>query len=239
MIPYQHFAVPNLFLVNGYEEIHTQDGIVREYTQEDELEHCVRRLLLRNPRALRGWDLRFLRNGLDLSQADFGQMVDRDAQTIARWEKSSEPVPKFADVMIRIRFAERFEPALGIRDVMSFCDGSAHPLPNLILFKLGEYGWSFDLEPSIKLATIKAHARTVAELSSAHGPTFKVYEGQGSTRASLFRQDEDPAFVAIGSLIVPSSQIQDDLLSIHSSSSSTASLPREGNFNELPRNYVH
>lgn len=190
MIPYKHFAIPNLFLVNGYEEIQTQDGIEREYYQEDELEQCVRCLLLRSPQPLRGWDLRFLRNGLGLSQAEFGQMVDRDAQTIARWEKSPDPVPKFADMIIRIRFAGRFEPRLGTRDVLSFTDGTARPLPMMITLTLDEKGWNFNLDSIIKLARTQTRRDIIADLPPGSGPILKFYEKQGSMEASPPQSDQ-------------------------------------------------
>ena len=170
MIPYKHFAIPNLFLVNGYKEIQTPDGIEREYDQEDALEQCVRSLLLRNPQPLRGWDLRFLRNGLGLSQAEFGQMVERDAQTIARWEKAQESVPKFVDLMIRARFAERFEPKIKLAELLSFSDGTAPRLPTYIQLSLTKNGWEFDFQPRTILPSTKAHAIGFAALPRGHGP---------------------------------------------------------------------
>lgn len=142
MIDYPHFAFDNLFLTNGYHESTIDDDVVYEYDREEELEQCIRRLVLRKPEPLRGWDLRFLRRGLELSQADFGKMVDRDAQTVARWEKSKELVPKFVDLMIRARFAERFEPELATK-LLSFIDGTAPPLPKKITLSLSKDGWNF------------------------------------------------------------------------------------------------
>ena len=118
MITYPHFAFTQLRLVNGYHELDTEDGLAREYEREDELEHCIRRLVLRRPTSLRGSDLRFLRSGLEITQASFGKMVDRDAQTVARWEKSSETVPMYVDLTIRMRFAARFDNALSIKEVL-------------------------------------------------------------------------------------------------------------------------
>lgn len=237
MIPYKHFAVPNLFLENGYVEIHSQDGIEREYEQEDALEQCVRRILLRNPQSLRGWDLRFLRNGLGISQSEFGQMVDRDAQTIARWEKSSEPIPKFADVMIRIRFAEKFEPTLGINEVLSFSDGTAQPLTSQITLTLSAKGWSFNLGSSVKLPAFEIIANTCATLPRGFGPTLKILEGRRSTTSRYFTANDYPAVAALNSPMMV--YVHGDLAQLDLSSDTTASLPSQGYFDEHTRHYAH
>ncbi len=181
MIKYQHFALDNLFLANGYSEESTEDGIERQYEREDELEQCVRRLVLRKPGLLRGWDLRFLRRGLELSQAEFGKVIDRDAQTVARYEKSAEPVPKSVDVMIRVRFAERFEPEMKLRELLSFSDGTAPTLPTFIQLSLTDAGWIFDFGPRTILLPIKGESITIAALPPGHGQVQTVnqyYTGQ-------------------------------------------------------------
>lgn len=194
MIPYRHFALPNLFLANGYEEIQTDYGAGYEYQCEDALEHCVRCLLIRNPKPLRGWDLRFLRQGLKYSQTDFGQMVDRDAQTVARWEKSPDALPKFADIAIRMRFAAQFEPHLSIRDVVSFSDGTARPLPTRVILMLVNNKWNFQLDTTIQLSTRITHADITAELPVRFGPTLTVYEGRRFTEQRSIPMDELGAY---------------------------------------------
>jgi DNA-binding transcriptional regulator YiaG len=174
MIKYLHFASDNLFLANGYHEAHTDNGIEREYEREVELEQCIRLLVLRKPEPLRGWDLRFLRRGLELSQADFGGMVDRDAQTVARWEKSSEHVPKFVDLMIRARFAERFEPQIKLSELLSFTDGTAPALPTFIQLKLTPNGWTFDFGARTALPPIIGMSKSFAALPIGLGPVQMV-----------------------------------------------------------------
>lgn len=236
MIAYRHFALPNLFLANGYEEIITEDGVEREYHQEDELEQCVRRLLLRNPAPLRGWDLRFLRHGLGLSQSEFGQMVERDAQTVARWEKSPDPVPKFADVMIRIRFAERFEPSLAIGDVLSFADGTAKALPKRITLTLGDDGWNFDLKPSLKLATRLTHTNTTAELPSGYDRSVRIYVSRW-TKGHIYQQEAEEAFWSIDS---DPASAREDLPMIEFLSDAISSVfTQENAIDEHANNYVH
>lgn len=182
MIPYKHFAIPNLFLKNGYVETQTEDGVEREYSQEDALEQCVRRLLLRNPKPLRGWDLRFLRNGLGMSQSEFGQMVDRDAQSIARWEKSPELIPKFVDVIIRMRFAEKFESTLKIKDVLNFSDGLAPALPDKVTLTYINDEWDFDVSTTAKCVSLKTHSLPNAR--HVHGSSNQLPKGYSKQLAA-------------------------------------------------------
>jgi DNA-binding transcriptional regulator YiaG len=175
MIKYQHFALNNIFLSNGYVETHTDDGIEREYEYEEALEQCVRRLVFRKPETLRGWDLRFLRRGLELSQADFGKMVDRDAQTVARWEKSADAIPKFVDLTIRMRFSEQFELGMSLKELLSYVDGVARKLPEKILLKLSGVSWTFDLEPRVKVARSYAQADIPVNLPIGQGAQTTIY----------------------------------------------------------------
>ena len=185
MISYPHFALANLYLTNGYHEVETPYGPAREYVREDELEQCVRRVLLRKPERLRGWDLRFLRNGLNLSQAEFGQMVDRDAQTVARWEKSVDPVPKFVDQTIRARFAAKYESGMGIEELVSYVDSTARKLPEKILLSLTNAGWSFHFEQKIQSMSSKAWADLLVRLPGGHGFVAEVYERYSDATGSV------------------------------------------------------
>lgn len=178
MIRYPHFAFPNLNLLNGYKEVQTHRGLEREYVQEDDLEQCIRRLVLHKPERLRGWDLRFLRRGLGISQADLGAQVDRDPQTIARWEKSTDAIPSAVDLSIRARFAARFDPQISMREILSFIDGTARKLPTSIYLRLTSKGWQFELEPMVKFARISAYGRTLARLDPGVGPTYRLFDRQ-------------------------------------------------------------
>lgn len=164
MIPYIHFAFNNLYLANGYSETNTSDGMIREYESPDKLEHCVRRLVIRKKEPLRGWDLRFLRRGLEISQAEFGKMVGRDAQSIARWEKSKENVPEFADIAIRLKFADRFEPLMTARELMDCIESRGQRFPDRIVFSLNNGEWNFELGSVLNLVLVSTHNLTRANL---------------------------------------------------------------------------
>lgn len=175
MLQYPHFAVPNLYLQNGYKVIQTPEGEARTYSAESRLEHCVRRVLLRKPTRLRGWDLRFLRRGMELSQVQLGKLLGRDAQTIARWEKSRRNIPTLSDLAVRCRFAEKFEPGMTVRELTSFVDRTAPKLPNLILLTFDGVDWSFSFRPLFSYLHKDLVARNTLVLPSGPGATQVVY----------------------------------------------------------------
>lgn len=188
MIHYPHFAFPQLRLVNGYQTLDTEDGTATIYEQEDELEHCIRRLLLRRPAPLRGCELRFLRRGLGLTQASFGELVDRDAQTVARWEKSDDAVPRYVDLTARVHFAARFEPTLSVREILSFVNGSTQPLPSVIYLTWSGTGWSFDFNHTFIKAAAEARSSSATSLPAA-GPVYRIIERKLSTLSAQVNDD--------------------------------------------------
>lgn len=197
MITYPHFAFTQLRLVNGYRELDTEYGPAREYEREDELEHCIRRLVVRKPGALTGPELRFLRRGLEISQAAFGQMLDRDAQTVARWEKSFDAVPKFVDLMVRMRFAERFDPELSIKQMLSFVDGSAPALPSVIYLTLSEDGWSFAFSLRTRIVAAKARVLSVTDLPRGRS-FYRIDERELGTLIEISDQNPTNYFEDVG-----------------------------------------
>lgn len=216
MIKYHHFALDNLYLANGYTESGVGEDIEHEYQDEEGLEQCVRRIVFRKREPLRGWDLRFLRNGLELSQADFGAMVDRDAQTVARWEKSTELLPKFVDLTIRTRFAERFEPNIKLTELLKLLDGKAANFPEKILLTLSATGWkssiidehpesiishqwiehheaikqlTFDMGSGCRVIFMSSAAAITEKENVYLGSPFplkKIFKGAGSDSSSIF-----------------------------------------------------
>lgn len=163
MFHYRHFALDNLWLANGYQELSTSEGPAVSFELESDLERCVARLVLRMPKRIRGWDLRFLRRQLGLSQAEFGAMVDRDAQTVARWEKARANIPRFCDLTIRTLFAARFDPGMTVAELQNCVDLKSNPLPTKVILVVSNGAWNFQLSNKIVFSRI-------AELSLSDFP---------------------------------------------------------------------
>jgi transcriptional regulator with XRE-family HTH domain len=198
MIRYPHPAFPNLYLLNGYSEVETPYGPAREYAAEDDLERCIRRLVLRKPFRLRGWDLRFLRRGLGLSQTELGEQIGRDAQTIARWEKSEEELLSAVDLAIRVRYAVLFEPHMTTRELISLVDGTGPELPDPVFLRLAKEGWRFEPAPTVKFAKSIAHGDAYARVVSAIGFGYRLFERpiQGEPVTLLVERNAPGLFAA-------------------------------------------
>ena len=56
-----------------------------------------------------GQELRFLRTMMGLTQAELGQRLHRDAQSIARWEKNQTPIGATSEMVIRLLAGEKLD----------------------------------------------------------------------------------------------------------------------------------
>lgn len=72
-------------------------------------------------------ELRFLRTELGMTQAELGQLVKKDHQTIGRWERGETAIDENAEMVIRMRAAEVLEIPrdVGIDELARRCVPSA------------------------------------------------------------------------------------------------------------------
>ncbi len=70
-----------------------------------------------------GLELKFLRTLMGMTQAELGKVVNRDAQTIGRWERDEFDNDPTAETVIRLVTAERLKLPLNMptEDVTSRC----------------------------------------------------------------------------------------------------------------------
>ncbi len=73
------------------------------------LHKLIAACLITRRHGLLGQELRFLRTELGLTQAELGQLVKKDHQTIGRWERGETPIDENAEVVIRTYAAEALE----------------------------------------------------------------------------------------------------------------------------------
>ena len=101
---YKGCALPNVYLVNGYEIISTPYGEGVKIHDLEGLHAAIGEAVVSNPAPLTGQEFRFLRQELDLSQAALGGIIGRSEQSVARWEKGS--VDPAADRLMRIFYCQ-------------------------------------------------------------------------------------------------------------------------------------
>lgn len=168
MIRYINFSLDNVFLLDGYSEEDTPDGTLREYEDEEGLEHALRCIVATKKRFLSGWDLRFLRQGLGLSQAQLGELFERDAQTVARWEKSKDNIPILVDIAIRVQFCSIYSPEFSVKELSALV-GGATSLPDNFYFSRINGKWNVAETPRSNIRSVSS-ADSVGEILISEFP---------------------------------------------------------------------
>lgn len=117
---YTESGLDNVFLVNGFDYIDAPgEGERTVFIQDiDGLHEAIGLALVQRRQTLSGKELRFLRNELLLSQMRLSQILGVTEQTVARWEKGQTAIPKTAEALVRLMFAESIEQNAPIKDVL-------------------------------------------------------------------------------------------------------------------------
>jgi DNA-binding transcriptional regulator YiaG len=149
VLHYTACGLDDVYLVNGWSR-ETVDG--EDYLTIEDLDGLWKAIglhLVTGRKVLAPKEIRFLREHMDLTQAELAAKIRVSDQTVARWEKGeTENIPGPADVMIRILFlacpAAQPEGGRILDRVMDLIDGlierdepRAHP----VFFRHGRRKW--------------------------------------------------------------------------------------------------
>lgn len=107
MYRYTGCGLPNVFLKNGYEIVNTPYGEGVTIHDLDGLHLALGAAIVESTEPLMGYEFRFLRTELDLSQSGIAEVLGCDEQTVARWEKKKgKEVNAQADRLIRLFYRQ-------------------------------------------------------------------------------------------------------------------------------------
>lgn len=104
--PYRYKAcgLDGIYLLNGYNvEEHDGDRHV-SITDLEGLHQAIGRHLVVNRKGLAPKEIRFLRNTMDLTQAQLAEMLGNTSQSVARWEKGECEMPGTSEKLLRAVF---------------------------------------------------------------------------------------------------------------------------------------
>lgn len=101
---YETCGLDNIYLLNGYEIIERDGESYVAVKSADELHRAIGRHVVFERKSLTGNDIRFLRNTLDLTQAELARSLATTAQTLARWEKGEVEITGPAERLLRVVF---------------------------------------------------------------------------------------------------------------------------------------
>lgn len=107
MYRYTGCGLPNVYLKNGYVVEETPYGKGVSIKDLDGLHDALGKAIVDSPLPLRGYEFRFLRTELELSQGALGDLLGCDDQAVARWEKGkSKQVNAPAERLLRRLYLE-------------------------------------------------------------------------------------------------------------------------------------
>ena len=145
MFQYASCGLPDVWLTNGYSEIETPYGHAVSIENLEGLHKAIGLRVTESPKPLTGMELRFLRKELGLSQKSLGEMVGRDAQSIAVWEKGkglkSQKAMKAADILLRVLYREHASGNGGIRAFIERLNALDRPEQERMKFEEVEGAW--------------------------------------------------------------------------------------------------
>jgi DNA-binding transcriptional regulator YiaG len=119
MYHYVESGLPNIYLENGYERVDTPYGPAVTIRDVEKLHAAIARTMVEDKPWLTGPEVRFIRKFLDLTQAQLGDLLGVEDQSVRRWEKLAR-VPRSADRAVRLVFRDLTDEA------------TSRPLPELV-----------------------------------------------------------------------------------------------------------
>ena len=101
---YRACGLDQIYLLNGY-DLEDHDGEQHMSVQKmEELHQAIGRHLVTHRKGLVPKEIRFLRNTMDLTQAELAARLGNNAQSVARWEKGECEVPGASEKLLRVVF---------------------------------------------------------------------------------------------------------------------------------------
>jgi len=110
---YKECGLDNI-IIEGIDILEDADGEeVIHIPRINQLHRIIAEAILRRPSRLSGKELRFLRTRMGKTQAQLAELLHRDVQTIARWEKGEVDMDGNAETLFRLIAAEEMAIDLG------------------------------------------------------------------------------------------------------------------------------
>ena len=118
MYHYVESGLPNVYLANGSEVTDTPYGPAIAIREVEKLHAAIARTLVEEKPWLTGPEVRFVRKYLDLTQAQLGELLGVEEQSVRRWERLGR-VPRAADHAVRLVFRDLTDVAArGLPDLV-------------------------------------------------------------------------------------------------------------------------
>lgn len=104
---YTACGLDDIYLVNGYERHDTAYGEGVSIHNIENLHRVIAEHIIERRKTLSNKEFRFLRKEMNLTQKELGELVGKDEQTIARYEKGQSPISSPVDKLVRVLYLLR------------------------------------------------------------------------------------------------------------------------------------
>lgn len=140
---YTECGLDDIYLVSGYDVEETEYGEAVSVKKADELHKAIGFHLAIESKVLTGKELRFLRNQMNLTQAELGRRVGQTSQSVARWEKqdlcdSNTP----AQLLVRLLYLDHVgKLPSSITELLNKIEELDAPRDEMHVFEQKHGGW--------------------------------------------------------------------------------------------------
>jgi len=107
LLHYTACGLPNVWLENGYTKKETKYGLAVSVNDIDGLHKLLASKLIDKSGLLAGYEFRFLRVQLGLTQEGLGKFLDVSENAVSLWERK-DSVPSVYDHMVRLMVMAKF-----------------------------------------------------------------------------------------------------------------------------------
>lgn len=117
LLHYTACGLPNVWLANGYTRKETKHGTAISVKDIDGLHQLLASKLVEKKNLLTGYEFRFLRVQLGLTQEGLGKFLDVSENAVSLWERK-DTVPSVHDHMLRLMVMAKFNGNTKISDAI-------------------------------------------------------------------------------------------------------------------------
>ena len=104
---YLESGLDDVYLVNGFKRFSSSRGTSIAISDVDQLHEVIGMYLCRQRKELRGSEIRFPRQEMLMSQSTLARLLEVTEQTIHRWEAEKSRMPRAAEAIVRLLYAEQ------------------------------------------------------------------------------------------------------------------------------------
>lgn len=140
---FKECGLDNVYLVNGYHYGQTGNGeevlVIQDLAG---LHAAIAQAVVASTAPLDAKTFKYLRKHLDMAQRQVAELLGMSEESVSLWERARQPVPKYADIIIRTMVKEKCSgnaELIGLVERYNELDRSEHE--DLLRLRLDKDAW--------------------------------------------------------------------------------------------------